>query len=226
MVIEGPPADVPSARLQSLPSAAQDLRADDGHDPPQRLVQPRARALEPNGAGRIHAGDERQSSQLTVELPDDARFEGTAVVCQRHGPKQLSKGHRPGQVGLVEAGPPSGQAVGVKPGTERCGRGELLRSLLDVDRVDELLHRPEIAGRRNPGAGFELLVRRVREAAVVAIASRRDARACVHAYQYAGFDGMSNRPPETGGRSDPARWSEDTMKCCGQQTDRRGSVTR
>jgi hypothetical protein len=135
------------------------LHDDDRGEPAERRIQTSPDRLQLDRCCIPPPPDKWENGELCAELGQEGGVQRRAVVRERHRAEQLAESVYPLQVEVGEAKSRPRESMGEEPSAERGGRPHLIGARFDVEGVDELLHEPEIPGRRRPPAGLDRALR-------------------------------------------------------------------
>src|SRR5260370_22423808 len=121
-------------------------RVQRGDDASERTDDPWGLGLHTRLAVRAKAHPQTAGCRGAVERRDVDRINGEPGVGSDRAPDCLAEGNRVLQVGRVNGVRAAHEAPCNQPGLERVWVGELLRTVLQVDGVDESLDEADVAG--------------------------------------------------------------------------------
>ena len=146
-VVEGPAANLGAAQLQLRPMLVFHRRVQGGDDAPHRRDDTSDLGFQAGLSISAEAHSQPAGSRRPVQRGDVDRVDPQAGVGADQRADCLAQGDSVPQVGSVDGLRGVHQAFCNQPGPERAWVGELLGPVLEVGRVHERLHQPDVAQR-------------------------------------------------------------------------------
>jgi hypothetical protein len=146
VVVERPPAGLPRARLQADPGLVGLRCGDDRQQPAERAVDAPGGRRRGRHAVLVEADLQGGAARGVLEHGGGAQVGLVlAVVGEQQLAQRLADGDRPLEVGARDATALEKAAL-AQPAVQPARRGELLGTVLEIDRVDERADELETAG--------------------------------------------------------------------------------